>query len=141
MNTIDLPTLTVDLSRAAAKSAGYFSDKSPAFIAEAEQRYLKFLNLYRLHRGKLVPTKEIDEFWHLHMLRPKAYAEDCRRIVGEIIDHRPAVEMSEADKARMVEEFRRTARLWREEYGEIYSSDEESSCNLACDGCNLACNS
>jgi len=41
----------------------------------------------KLNNPMLVPTKEIDEVWHLHMESPVSYYNDCLSFCGKIIDH------------------------------------------------------
>ena len=34
---------------------------------------------------RLAPTREIDHMWHLHMLHPRAYQDDCQRVFGSVL--------------------------------------------------------
>ena len=56
----------------------------------AETDYRHFLHLHRLFPGyELVPTKLLDEVWHLHILDTAKYREDCDRLFGHFLDHYP----------------------------------------------------
>lgn len=58
--------------------------------------------------------------WHLHMLSPRAYYEDCQRLFGCILDHDGGFGKEEAEIPILAASFERTALLWEQEYGEIY---------------------
>ena len=49
------------------------------------------------------PTKEVDEFWHQHILHTRKYRDDCDKVFGHYVDHTPglsAEEQSKADRRR-----------------------------------------
>lgn len=57
---------------------------------EAEKEYKLFLQLlYWYPKEKIVPTKNIDTFWHYHILDTRDYIEVTHRIFGEYIHHYP----------------------------------------------------
>lgn len=57
---------------------------------EVEGLYRKFLALnLRYPDRKICPSGPIDEFWHAHILDTRAYAEDCRRLFGQMLHHFP----------------------------------------------------
>lgn len=54
------------------------------------QLYKNFLYLFKLYpQEPLVPTREIDEFWHNHILYTKNYHRDCLQIFGYYLHHSP----------------------------------------------------
>lgn len=65
-------------------------------------------------------TRDIDEMWHLHMLHPRAYAADCQRLMGQVMDHHGAGDG--ADAADVQAAFERTGALWVEAYGSSYAA-------------------
>lgn len=66
---------------------GLVSDTAGA-TAHAQQRYLKFLQLMTTSsKDVLVPTVDIDLFWHTHQLRPLAYETYCLAHVGKKVHH------------------------------------------------------
>ena len=71
-------------------------------IESAEAGYRQFLKLAAKYPdAPLVPSKEIDEFWHMHILDTQRYSADCERIFGYMIHHDPYSGIdSEADEAR-----------------------------------------
>jgi len=53
--------------------------------------YKNFMLLQKIHMTEhLVPTREIDEFWHNHILHTKQYMTDCMRIFGRYLHHAPS---------------------------------------------------
>lgn len=90
-----------------------------------EQRYRRYLCMVYLSRhGANVPTKEIDEFWHQHILATRAYAEDCENVFGEFIHHFPYFGMrGEADKQDLEDSFERTKAFYFELFGEPYTGE------------------
>jgi hypothetical protein len=62
--------------------------------------------IIKTYKEKCMPSKLVDVFWHSHMLSPKKYSEDCKMIIGEIIDHdssyvsAEAVEKSDLDSKK-----------------------------------------
>ncbi len=53
--------------------------------------YKNFLILQKKHfPAGMVPTREIDEFWHNHILHTKKYLHDCTQIFGHYLHHEPA---------------------------------------------------
>jgi hypothetical protein len=79
------------------------------------QLYKNFLFLQKKHRTiPLVPTREIDEFWHNHILYTKNYFRDCEQIFGHYMHHEPA---SPSDNPQqLVDDFLRTKQLYLEEF-------------------------
>ncbi len=99
----------------------------------AVDRYEKLFKLF----GKgisIVPTKEIDDVWHIHMLNPISYYESCMEYHGKLIGHNPALENSEAEKDRLHSQFLVTANIWKETYGEEYTGSVSD-----CDGPDHSC--
>lgn len=81
------------------------------------QLYKNFLFLLKKHLPTpLVPTREIDEFWHNHILYTRHYARDCELIFGHYLHHEPASPTE--DSQTLVNDFRLTKQLYLEEFGE-----------------------
>lgn len=80
-----------------------------------EALYKRFLLLFKLYPGEaLVPTRDIDEFWHNHILHTKNYHEDCRRIFGHYLHHTPATEGAPVEA--LIQGFLRTKKLYFEQF-------------------------
>jgi hypothetical protein len=75
--------------------------------AYCAQLYKNFLILLKENpREELVPTREIDEFWHNHILYTKNYHHDCLNIFGHYLHHEPASPMD--DPAKLVNNHQKT---------------------------------
>ena len=80
--------VSIDLVLASYRASSFPKDWSEAKRQREAERYAKLLLLARDNRGHAHrPTRDIDQMWHLHMLHPKAYYEDCMRLFGDIFDH------------------------------------------------------
>lgn len=57
---------------------------------QAIGRYKTFLFISYLYPELLlVPTQEIDQVWHYHILHTRQYRQDCEIIFGYYVDHEP----------------------------------------------------
>ena len=66
-------------------------DWTPERAASTEFRYRCFLYIALYCEGlPSVPTSEVDEYWHQHILNTKRYAADCERLAGHFIHHNPS---------------------------------------------------
>jgi len=98
----------------------------PSAIEKAAMRYRKWLYLVAATGEELVPTYDIDEVWHAHILDTSKYAEDCRRIFGFFLHHFPYLGLrGDADAMVLQARFERTAELWAEEWDEPLVADDE----------------
>ncbi|GIW93262.1 MAG: hypothetical protein KatS3mg110_1303 [Pirellulaceae bacterium] len=138
--------ISVDLAEAARRLDNeFFRDADVAQVADAARRYRKFLLLSRLLPGvPLAPTKDIDEMWHIHMLHPVAYYEDCMANFGAILDHDGGFGSASFEEWQQLERlFEMTSRLWQEVFGEPYTDGEISEgmrrCIKACARCATRC--
>ncbi len=79
--------------------------------------YKNFILLQKKHLPEcLVPTREIDEFWHNHILYTKQYHADCAAIFGHYLHHVPANPNEDAEQ--LVEDYQKTKRYYFAEFGE-----------------------
>jgi hypothetical protein len=59
-------------------------------VERAEAGYRQFLKLAAKHPDlPIVPSEQVDEFWHMHILDTQRYSADCERIFGYMIHHDP----------------------------------------------------
>ncbi len=106
--------------------------------------YRCFLKLCVLHPGAtIVPTRELDQVWHAHMLDTARYRADCDHVPGGFMDHFPYAGLrGEADRRAWREDFAQTRRLFRERFGiEIGTRPAASACSDHGDGsqCLVGC--
>ena len=103
-------------------SGDHFQDDE--FLHEGASNYIKFLNLRRVARCRqivLVPTYQIDLFWHTHILTSVSnYNTDCIAILGETLHHDDSL-TDRTDGGLLDVSFKATQDLWMQEYDLEYS--------------------
>lgn len=81
------------------------------------QQYKNFLWLHKKYAAKsLVPTREIDEFWHNHILYTRYYVRDCLAIFGHYLHHEPQDPTD--DPTVLLEQYVQTKQWYLNEFGE-----------------------
>ena len=90
------------------------------FLHDGVRRYENFLRLMRSGEF-LVPTYQIDLFWHTHILASAStYAADTRRLCGFALPHDDSVN-DRAEGSKLNRQYEVTQKLWAENYGERYA--------------------
>src|SRR3954469_11154637 len=81
---------TLDLEPIKFKASHPQGDKrwSVEYTDRLAAEYKKFLTLLvKYPQETIAPTNEVDEFWHLHILDTRKYAEDCEAVFGYFLHH------------------------------------------------------
>lgn len=88
-------------------------------VDRAIAHYKMFLHLLYLYPNRIiVPTQEIDQVWHQHILDTRKYAEDCQWLFGYFVHHYPYFGMAnEAEKQALEIAFSDTRTLFTEHFG------------------------
>lgn len=69
-------------------------------VEETEQGYRQFLFEAAMSKHEpTVPSADVDELWHLHILDTQRYGSDCNRLFGRFIHHAPSEATCEAPTA------------------------------------------
>jgi hypothetical protein len=81
-----------------------------------------------------VPTHEIDEFWHQHILDTLKYVDDCQYVFGYFLHHYPYFGLRGAEDAQaLADSFEKTRALFIEHFNhELCLDDEAESCRDDC---------
>ncbi|HTI17547.1 MAG TPA: hypothetical protein VL598_07780 [Trinickia sp.] len=89
-------------------------------VARAEAGYRQFLKVAAKYPEEpVVPSEEVDEFWHMHILDTQRYGADCERIFGHFMHHDPYIGIDgPEDEARLQEAAHRSHALFMREFGE-----------------------
>lgn len=112
--------VSIDLVAAALRSEDFASIPAAELVEDA-QAYERFLRLARDNPDRsIAPTRAIDRMWHLHMLHPRAYASDCMRLFGDILDHDGGFGATPEEAPVLAQTFASTAELWNGVFGEAY---------------------
>lgn len=117
IDALDLNMIKLKLAHAMGK--GWSLRKTDAI----ERKYKRFLYLSWKYRGKtMVPTEEVDEFWHYHILDTQKYPKDCMRLFGYVIHHFPYLGVrGKKDEEDLHNAFAETCAIYEREFGEPYT--------------------
>jgi len=94
-----------------------------AEVDRVEVEYKKFLVLNLKNRASqrvqsVVPTKEVDKFWHTHILDTMKYEADCQLCLGFFLHHFPYLGLRGPEDALVLKNrFRESTEYYREEFG------------------------
>src|SRR6266853_2008052 len=91
------------------------------YAETVERAYRDYLTMLVRHPGDVedvVVSKDVDEFWHTHILHTMKYTEDCERVFGTYLHHNPHVgERTPADIERKAALAQKTQGLYQQEFG------------------------
>lgn len=92
------------------------------------KRFLTLILKYPNHR--LMPSHEIDQFWHSHILDTSKYAYDCEHIFGYFLHHFPYTGMcGPEDKVKAAGYWADTKALFESEFGIRIDGQSDSNCS------------
>ena len=99
-----------------SKDDGYgWTSEHTDLIERAYRRFLILLAKYP--QLQIAPTRDIDAFWHAHILDTRKYAADCERIFGGFVHHYPYLGLlDDEEKAKQAGQALRA--LFVVEFGE-----------------------
>jgi hypothetical protein len=88
-------------------------------IEAAYKTYLTMLVKYPDHAEDIMLSKDVDEFWHTHILQTMKYAQDCQAVFGNFLHHEPHVgERTAADLEKRTAMAEKTRALYAREFGD-----------------------
>ena len=87
-------------------------------IEAAYRTYLTMLVKYPDDAEDILLSKDVDEFWHTHILQTRKYLEDCQNAFGAFLHHEPHVgKVTAADHEKRAVLAEKTRRLYEREFG------------------------
>jgi hypothetical protein len=87
-------------------------------IETAYRTYLTMLVKYPDHAEDILLSKDVDEFWHTHILQTMKYADDCEAVFGQFLHHSPHIgEVTPADHEHRARQAEKTRNLYEKEFG------------------------
>jgi hypothetical protein len=109
---------------------------SPSRAEAMETEYRRFLYLQFAFPGEqTAPTKDVDTFWHYHILDTVKYAADCEQVFGYFLHHYPYLGLMDEDEADVdIDAGNRTRALYESTFGEAYLRPEAYGVATAGDG-------
>ncbi|MGZ5151640.1 MAG: glycine-rich domain-containing protein, partial [Burkholderiales bacterium] len=88
-------------------------------IEAAYKTYLTMLAKHQDHAEDIMLAKDVDEFWHTHILQTMKYADDCEKVFGAFLHHNPHVgPRTTADLQRRAEMAEKTRRIYAQEFAD-----------------------
>lgn len=132
----DIAALNFDLIKLKLQA----SDEGPGWSTQqceiVEQDYRRFLALKRHYPAHdIVPNREVDVFWHQHILDTQKYAADCDAVFGEFLHHYPYFGMNGPDDhANLCQAFETTSQLYERHFGQLWgdSRSDRARCRTGC---------
>jgi hypothetical protein len=93
---------------------------------DAIAQYRKFLLLTYLYPDEqIVPSREVDQVWHTHILDTAKYRQDCEMLFGRFIDHWPYFGMTDnADRQALNGAFEKTQILFAKHFSTSNCADQ-----------------
>jgi|SRR6266513_277444 len=89
-------------------------------IERAYKNYLIVLVKHPEDIEEIVVSKDVDEFWHTHILHTMKYTEDCEKVFGTYLHHNPEVgERTQAVFNKKAVLAEKTRRLYQQEFGRV----------------------
>jgi len=127
---LDLEPIKVSLTQR-KEGAGWPLDKAELL----EVWYRRFLYLVKLYPEKaVVPSKDVDIFWHTHILDTQKYMADCETLFGKYFHHFPYFGMrGTKDRRNLEDAFLETDALYLQHFC-------ESPLNIGIADCGALCN-
>ena len=103
------------------------------FVEHMEIHYKRYLMLVAKYpREALAPGKDVDRFWHAHILDTRKYIDDCERVFGFYLHHFPYFGMRGADDAAVLTKVgERTRELHEAEFGAEPGPADSAFCSAA----------
>lgn len=95
---------------------------------KAVECYRAFLKLHVFYPNKtFVPTRDIDECWHHHVLFTKKYMDDCQSIFGKYLHHAPR-EHAQEEATLIAKQFAETKDLLLKHFGIKLEDEQKADC-------------
>lgn len=89
------------------------------YCDRVEVEYRRYLALSRGYPDMpIVPSRDVDTFWHYHILDTQAYAQDCERLFGYFLHHYPYFGMRGSEDAQALGlAYDNTLELYEDQFG------------------------
>lgn len=114
----DVPEDTEPFSRRLARENGW----SREFAGRVIREYRRFLTLAVTAGHPVVPSDEVDQAWHLHLLDSVGYRRFCEEILRHPLDHHPS-RGGLLSRQRLIGAYRQTLSSYRARFGEAPPKD------------------
>jgi hypothetical protein len=104
------------------------------YASEVEEGYRRYLSLHLLFpETRFVATKDVDLFWHTHILHTRQYEADSEAVFGKMFHHDPVLVSETADLRPYADDFSKMLNVMQSVFGGIkgtrYSFEQLSKRN------------
>ena len=83
-----------------------------------ERQCKNWLYIRRKYETEMLPpSRDIDEFWHAHILDSVAYHRHMNKIFGHYLHHHPYIGLVRDDRRRLKLAFKQTQLRFEQEFG------------------------
>jgi hypothetical protein len=87
-------------------------------IERGYRTYLTMLAKYPDHAEDILLSKDVDEFWHTHILQTIKYTDDCEAVFGKYLHHAPHIgQVTKTDVEKRTALAEKTRHLYEREFG------------------------
>jgi hypothetical protein len=87
-------------------------------VEVAYKTYLAMLVKHQDRAEEILPSKDVDEFWHTHILQTIKYADDCQAVFGAFLHHNPHIgKLTQADLDKRAGHADVTRQIYQREFG------------------------
>jgi uncharacterized protein (TIGR04222 family) len=93
-----------------------------AYARRVEAEYRRFLLLAATPGEFVVPSEQVDQAWHLHLLDSARYRRFCREVLGCTLDHQPG-DGSASERERLSRACTRTLARYEQRFAERAPKD------------------
>ncbi len=101
-------------------------------VERAYRNYLTMLVKHPENTEDIVVSKDVDEFWHAHILHTMKYTEDSERVFGTYLHHNPDISgRAPAEIERKAALVEKTRRLYQQEFGRMQDCNTAWAANAA----------
>lgn len=109
---------------------------SREFVEHMEVQYKRYLTLVAKYPHETIaPAKDVDRFWHAHILDTRKYMDDCKRVFGFYLHHFPYFGMrGPDDAAALARAGERTRQLYEADFGARSGSTDSAFCSVNAGG-------
>ena len=133
-----------DLGRKLLEDDAFEAERRNGELLWDEERVARALNEYRQFlalmlwnpQTYLVPSQDIDDVWHTHVLNTARYLSDCQAIFGAFQHHAPESGDSEEVQDASTQHREETLHLFEEAFGEVpqsYNINSDRRCGRTAD--------
>ncbi len=130
MNELELPTFDLGPIKYQLMRNADGEAWNPEKCERIEVEYRRYLALCKNHPEQvIVPSKSVDQFWHVHILDTLKYHQDCDHYFGFYLHHFPYFGMrGDADKKALAESFAASQTLYQDAFGDLPASEQPTDC-------------